>query len=263
MLSERASQQTFVGVSALLFAASVAATIAWSKAMSGMDAIPMPGGWALSMTWRSMAGQTWSAAAMSFLGMWLVMMVAMMLPSLMPMLWCYRQVVGGAVRTHLGRLTALVGTGYFFMWALFGLAAFALGAALAAALMRQPALARASPIALAVVVLSAGALQLTPWKRRHLARCREAPGHSLALPADTGTAWHYGLHLGWHCCACCAGLMAVLLVVGVMDLRAMAVVAMAIIAERLAPAGELIARATGAVLIAAGLLLMAQAAGLG
>jgi predicted metal-binding membrane protein len=48
--------------------------------------------------------------------MWVVMMVAMMLPSLVPMLWRYRQAVGRTGDTPLGRLTALVGMGYFFVW---------------------------------------------------------------------------------------------------------------------------------------------------
>jgi predicted metal-binding membrane protein len=57
--------------------------------------------------------------------------------------------------------------------------------------------------------------------------------------------------------------MAILLVIGVMDLRAMAIVAAAITAERLAPAGERVARGVGAVGVGAGLLLIARAAGLG
>jgi predicted metal-binding membrane protein len=145
----------------------------------------------------------------------------------------------------------------------FGLAAFSLGVALAAVEMRQPELARAVPIAVGVVVLMAGCLQLTAWKARHLAYCREAPGHGRTLSADAGTAWRHGLHLGLHCGHCCAGLMVILLVIGVMDLRAMAVVAAAITVERLAPAGERTARATGAVAVGAGLFLIARAAGLG
>ena len=199
-------------------------------------------------------------AAGSFLCMWVVMMVAMMLPSLVPMLWRYRQAVGGPGETRLGRLTALVGVGYFFVWTLFGMAAFPLGVALAAVEMQQPALARAVP---GVVVLMAGSLQLTAWKARHLAFCLEAPGRGGTLPADADTAWRHGLRLGLHCSQCCAGLMAVLLVIGVMDLRAMAVVAAAITVERLAPAGERVARATGAAVVGAGLFLIVRAAGLG
>ncbi|MFY9821683.1 MAG: DUF2182 domain-containing protein, partial [Thermoanaerobaculia bacterium] len=89
------------------------------------------------------------------------------------------------------------------------------------------------------------------------------PGHGRPLPADAGTAWRHGLRLGLHCGRCCAGLMAILLVLGVMDLRAMALVAAAITVERLAPAGEGVARALGAVAVGAGLFLIVRAAGLG
>jgi predicted metal-binding membrane protein len=101
--------------------------------------MPMPGGWTMSMAWMRMPGQTWPGAAASFLGMWVVMMVAMMLPSLVPMLWRYRQAVGRIGETRLGRLTALVGVGYFFVWTVFGMAAFPIGVALAAIEMQQPA----------------------------------------------------------------------------------------------------------------------------
>jgi predicted metal-binding membrane protein len=210
MASERASQQAFFGASALLFVVSAAVTIAWCASMSAMGEMPMPGGWAMSMAWMRMPGQTWPGAAASFLGMWVVMMVAMMLPSLVPMLWRYREAVGGAGETRLGPLTALVGVGYFFVWTVFGMAAFPLGVALVAIEMQQPALARAVPIAVGVVVLIAGSLQLTAWKARHLACCREAPGRGRTLPADAGTAWRHGLRLGLHCSHCCAGLMAIL-----------------------------------------------------
>jgi predicted metal-binding membrane protein len=83
------------------------------------------------------------------------------------------------------------------------------------------------------------------------------------LPADAGTAWRHGLRLGLHCSYCSAGLTAILLVIGVMDLRAMAVVTAAITVERLAPAGGRVAQAIGAVVVAAGLFLIARAAGLG
>jgi predicted metal-binding membrane protein len=260
MASERASQQAFFGVSALLFAASAAVTIVWCASMSSMGEMPMPGGWTMSMAWMRMPGQTWPGAAASFLGMWVAMMAAMMLPSLVPMLWRYREAVG---RTRPGRLTALVGVGYFCVWTVFGMAAFPLGVALAAIEMQQPALARTVPIAVGVVVLIAGSLQLTAWKARHLACCREAPGRGRTLPADAGTAWRHGLRLGIHCSCCCAGPIAILLVIGVMDARAMAIVAAAITVERLASAGERVARAIGAVVVGAGLFLIVRAAGLG
>ncbi len=263
MTSERASQQAFFGVSALLFAASAAVTIVWCASMSAMGEMTMPGGWTMSMAWMRMPGQTWAGAAASFLGMWVAMMMAMMLPSLVPMLRRYRQAVGRPGEPRLGRLTVLVGVGYFFVWTVFGMAAFPLGVALAAVEMQQPALAQAVPIAVGVVVVIAGALQFTAWKMRHLACCREMPGRGRTLPADGGTAWRHGVRLGLHCSRCCAGLIAILLVLGVMDLRAMAVVSVAITVERLLPAGERIAQATGAVIVMAGALLIAQAAGLG
>jgi len=195
--------------------------------------------------------------------MWIVMMVAMMLPSLAPMLWRYREAVGGQGAARVGPLTALVGLGYFFAWTVFGMAAFPLGVALAAVEMRQPEIARAVPMAAGVVVLVAGALQFSAWKARCLACCREARGRGLALRAGALTAWRHGLRLGLDCIRCCAGLMAILLVVGVMDLLAMAVVAAAITVERLSPAAERAARGIGAVAVAAGLLLIARAVGAG
>jgi predicted metal-binding membrane protein len=258
----RAEQHAFLGVSALIFAASTAVTIVWCTSMSGMGGMPMPGGWTMSMAWMRMPGQTWAGAAASFLGMWVVMMVAMMLPSLVPMLRRYREAVDESGQTRLGRLTVLVGVGYFFVWTVFGVAAFPLGVALAAFEMQSEALARAVPIAVGVVVLLAGALQFTAWKVHHLACCREVPARGRTLSADSRTAWRHGLRLGVHCSYCCAGPMAVLLVIGVMDLRAMAVVAVAINLERLAPAGVRVARALGIVAVVAGLILIARAVGL-
>jgi predicted metal-binding membrane protein len=255
-------QRTFLSVGALLFAVSAAVTIAWCASMSAMGAMAMPGGRTMSMAWMRMPGQTWPDAAVSFLAMWAVMMAAMMLPSLLSMLWRYRQAVGRTGEMRLGFLTVLVGAGYFFVWTAVGMAIFPLGVALAAVTMELPALARAVPVAAGGVVLIAGALQFTEWKARHLACCREAPGRDRQVPADAGTAWRHGVSLGLHCSFCCANLTAILLVLGVMDLGAMAVVTAAITAERLAPAGEKIARVLGAVAVGAGLVLIVRAVGL-
>src|SRR3989449_11546387 len=98
------------------------------------------GGAATTSTTRAdamqMPGQTWPGAAASFLAMWVVMMVAMMLPSLVPILRRYREAFGGAGETRLGLPTVLVGLGYFFVWTAFGLAAFPLGVGLATIEMR-------------------------------------------------------------------------------------------------------------------------------
>jgi predicted metal-binding membrane protein len=263
MVSERASQRAFFGVSALLFTASAGATIVRCASLSTMGDTPMPCSLTMPTAWTRMPGQTWPGAASSFLAMWVVMTVAMMLPSLVPTLWRYRQAVGRTGETRLGRLTALVGVGYFFVWTVFGMVAFPLGAALAAVETQLPVLARAVPIAVGATILIAGTFQFTPWKAHHLACCREAPGRGRTVPADSGTAWRHGLRLGLHCSCCCAGPTAILLVIGVMDLRAMAVVAAAITVERLAPAGARVARGIGAVAVGAGLFLIARATGLG
>ncbi|MET0984583.1 MAG: DUF2182 domain-containing protein [Steroidobacteraceae bacterium] len=259
MVSERASQKFFFGVSALLFAASAMVTTVWCSSMSGMGGMSMPGGWTMSMAWMRMPGQTWSDAAMSFLGMWVVMMAAMMWPSMVPMLWRYRRAVG-KTESPLGWLTTLVGVGYLWVWTAFGIAAFPLGAGLASIAMQLPVLAHAVPIAVGVVVLIAGALQFTAWKAHHLACCRAAPDRP--LPADAATAWRHGLRLGLHCACCCASLTVILLVIGVMDLRMMGLVATAITLERLAPAGERVAQAIGVVVVGAGLFMTVRAMGL-
>ena len=266
MVSGRPSQRAFFVLVGLLFTASGAATIIGCASMSAMREMPMPGGWTMSMMWMRMPEQTWLGAAVSFLSMWIAMMVAMMLPSLTPVLLRHRQALASTGETRLGRLNALVGLGYFFVWMVFGMAAFPLGVALAAMEMQLPAFARGVPIAVGGVVLIAGALQFTAWKAHQLA-CWRAASHGCRAarqahrwPADAGEAWQYGLRLGLRCYYCCAGPTAILLVSGVMNLGAMAVVTAVITAERLAPAGERVARATGALVIGVGLILIARAA---
>jgi predicted metal-binding membrane protein len=257
---DRASRQAFLGVAALCFVASAAITVAWCISMSAMGGMAMPGGWTMSMAWMRMPGQSWANAAAMFLAMWIVMMVAMMLPSLVPMLSRYRESVGASGTPRLGRLTAIAALAYFFMWTVFGTVTFLVGITLAAIEMQQPALSRAVPILTGIVVVIAGLLQFTPWKLRHLACCRKALARDRALPADAATAWRYGSRLALHCVQCCGGLIAILLVIGVMNLGAMAVVAAAITVERVVPAGERVARAMGIVIVAAGLFLIARAA---
>ncbi len=266
MITRRiAADYAFFGVFALLFVASTAATLLWCIDMPAICGMSMPGGWTMSMAWMRMPGQSWPGAALSFLAMWTVMMAAMMLPSLMPMLWRYRQVGGlGVDGTDRDLLTVLVVLGYFTVWAALGLAIFPLGVALAAGAMELPGLARAAPIAAGTVVLLAGLLQFSAWKMRQLACCRmAAPGGASRSHhggvASAASAWRHGLHLGFHCTSCCAGPTAALLALGVMDLRAMAAVTVAITLERLLPRAARIERVTGAVAVMAGMLMIAQA----
>jgi predicted metal-binding membrane protein len=260
--SEEAPRRVFLAISGLLFAVSAMVTVHLCNSMSTLGEMRMPGGWTMSMAWMRMPGQTWIGAAASFLAMWVVMMVAMMLPSLAPMLGRYRRAVRSTCESSLAPLTVLAGLGYFFVWTLFGLAVFPLGVALATAEMEHSDLARAVPVAIGVAILIAGAVQLTSWKAHCLACCREMPARGSTLPTDAGTAWRQGVRFGFHCGLSCANLTAILLVVGVMDLRAMAFVTAAITAERLAPAGKSVARAVGIIVSGAGAVSIAQAAGL-
>lgn len=225
----RLLKPAFFGVSAVLFTAAVAATLALCSAMAGMGEVPMAGGWTMSGAWLPMCGQSWSATTVSFLLMWLVMMVAMMQPSLTPALWRFNEALRTSGTPHPYLMTMLAGMGYYAVWALAGIAVFALGAMLASAATQFPALARGLPAAGNGVVLAAGAFQLSRWLGDTSERCGKQ--RSERLPP--GAAWRHGLRLGCECCRSCAAPMVILIIGGVMDLRLMTGVTALITAERL------------------------------
>ena len=260
----------FFGIAAGIFVACVTATVMACASMSAMGGVPMPGGWTMSMAWVRMCGRTWVSVAASFIGMWVVMMVAMMLPSLLHTLWRCREAidkVAGARLSPLGML--LTAVAYFFVWSALGVGVFLLGAALAALEMKLPLLARAVPAASGLVLMMGGALQFSAWKGRHLAACRTSSLYHPAVASDRSwwsvarASWCSGLRLGLHCVCSCAGLTAILLAAGVMDLRVMAAVAAAITAERLAPSVRRVTRsvtqAIGVIAISLGLLSIVRA----
>ncbi|MEM5338241.1 DUF2182 domain-containing protein [Paraburkholderia azotifigens] len=246
-------RRLFFGVLALVFATCAGLTIVWCLSMSTMPELPMPGGWTLSMTWAPMCGQKWPRIAVSFVGMWIVMMVAMMLPSLAPALWRYHEALDRRGAASACRSTALMGMGYFVVWAVLGAVVFALSFTFVTLAIQRPALSRAVPVAAGVVVLMAGASQFSAWKARYLACSRAIVLHGAR------SAYTHGMRHGMHCVGCCAGLTAVLVVNGVMDLRTMALVTLAISAERLASAPERMARAIGIVIVVLGLSMLARA----
>ncbi|MGH8173684.1 MAG: DUF2182 domain-containing protein [Rhodanobacteraceae bacterium] len=243
----------------MIFAASTAATIIGCVSMSSMHEMAMPGGWTMSMAWMRMPGQTWVGASTSFVSMWIAMMVAMMLPVLVPMLRRYRNAACYTGMRGSNGWAALVAAGYFLAWTLLGIAIFPIGSAFATLAMKSPALARGVPIATGVIVLFAGALQLSGWKAHLLTCCRGATACGSTLRTDAVTAWRLGLRLGLRCIGCCAPLTAILLALGVMDPDAMAIVTVAIIAERLAPNGARVARSIGWVAVATGAVLIVRA----
>lgn len=226
---------------ALLFAGSTAVTVAWCASMADMPGMDMPGGWTMSMSWMRMPGQGWPQSAASFLGMWTVMMVAMMLPSLVPALRRYRPAVA-----------ARVAGAYFGVWILSGAAAYPIGVAIAEYAMRHAELARRVPVLAALTVGAAGVAQLSAWKVRQLDCCRSAAGAATARM----DGWRAGITLGLRCCACCAPLTAALLVLGVMDLVVMTGACLAISLERLAPRGPALARFSGVLLLAGAVAML-------
>ena len=236
-----------------LFLASLVAAVAGCRAMAAMGGLPMRGRWLLSAMWLRMCGQTWPGAAAAFLGMWEPMTVAMMLPSLWPMLARWRAGAPAVAPRRLDWLTWQVALGYLSWWGAVGSVVFVLGASLAAAALRWPSVARALPMAAAVVVLAAGLAQFTRWKARGLAGCRVAAAGVAPRGPGVAAAWRHGIRLGLHCGRCCAGPMAALLAVGLMDLAAMALATLAISAERLARDGRRMAHLGGVVGVAAGL----------
>jgi predicted metal-binding membrane protein len=181
----------------------------------------------------------WFAAPAAFIGMWMMMMVPMMLPSLIPALWRYRRTAVAARRTRTGRATGLVGVGYFFVWTVFGAAAFPLSVALT----------QLAPVATGVIAVIAGAWQFTKWKAHHLADCRQPSAD------DAHTALRYGVRLGLECARSCGNLMVISLVFGTMDLPAMAFVATAITLERVLPSGVRAARVVGVAALMTGIFL--------
>lgn len=234
------TDRAFVTATSLVFLTSGVVTVYLCRSMSG--GMPMPGGWSMSMAWMRMPGQTWLGAAAMFVWMWTVMMVAMMLPAVVPILRPQR------------RFAPVVATGYFAVWAAIGAAVYPIGIALAMVEMRSPAVARAVPLATGAAVLVAGLIQLLPWKARVLMCCRRCDRMSGAR-----SAWSYGVRSGIHCALCCSGFMLAFIVIGVMNLGAMALTAAAIAVERVAPQPDVTARIAGALLIALGAVLVFRA----
>jgi len=205
----------------------------------------------------SLSEQSWYGAAAGYLGMWMAMMVPMMLPSIIPMLSRYREAVRGSQSLHLHGLTVLVALGYFIVWAVLGVAAYAGGRGLMAIQVRWE-LDRLLPIATGAVLLVAGGVQLTTWKGRQLALCRDAAACSCPPPPNALGAWRHGLRLGLRCSLCCGSVMVALLAVGRMDLSVMAAGTVAIAGERWTPPSLRVAHVVGLAIAVVGVMTIAR-----
>ena len=169
-----------------------------------------------------MPDQSWTAAGASFLGMWTLMTVAMMLPSLVPVLVRYRRDVGGTSAMKAVFLMALLALGYFAVWMAIGVVV----------LPFTSLIPRLSLLGVAAIVSLAVAYQFTERKARDLACCRHMLRHARPRAAAAGTALREGVRYGIHCVRCCANLMAIPLVLGTMSLWVMVLVGAVIAMER-------------------------------
>lgn len=211
-----------------------------------MNAMPDVCGGSL-MAGMPMPGETGAASSASFLAMWMAMMVPMMLPSLAHALWRYRRAMAGTGAGRWPGLALAAGAGYFFVWGLLGLALYPLEVLHARA---------GTPFIDGAVVLAAGLVQIGAWKRRQLACCSACTGSCVPSPVTAPAAWLHGMHLGVRCVLCCANLMAIVLVAGMMNRWVMAALTAAITLERVTRRGPVLAQATGVVVIGAGLVMI-------
>lgn len=250
----RSSTHALYVIVLLVFVCATGATLYFNYSMSG--GMPMPGNWTMSMMWMSMGDELRAAAI--FIVMWLAMMVAMMLPSSMPMLLLYRRVAAFRGEENLGQAMFALGSGYFFVWTLFGVAAYLIGAIITQGAMHSDTFSRALPLVGGLALCAAGIYQLTPWKSACLRHCRD-PLTLISRHLRQGRfgALRVGIYHGAFCAACCWALMLIQLILGVMNLTVMATVAVVIALEKLLPRGESLARAAGVAALVAGVIMAA------
>jgi predicted metal-binding membrane protein len=204
----------------VLLAGALAAWAVTIERMRGMDAGPG----------TDLGGLGW------YLGIWVTMMAAMMLPSTAP-----------AARNLARRVSPIPAllfiAGYLIVWTAYGVLAYAIYRLVGSLDIARLAWDRDGPYAAGAVIVAAGLYELTPLKRRCLSRCRSA--HS-------GGALRSGLEHGRDCVGCSGALMAVLFVLGVMSLVWMAVMAVVIFAEKVLPSGPRLVPVVAVALVALG-----------
>jgi predicted metal-binding membrane protein len=197
---------------------------------------------------------TMGLALLPFLGLWVVMMSAMMLPSVAPVAVLWTRLISGASAGfgRVVRMSLFLG-GYLLVWAAFGAAAFAALAGTGRLLTASPTAAKWLGVA---IFITAGIYQLTPWKDWCLRRCRSPIGALMYYIGFKGRSRdvRVGLHHGTTCAGCCWGLMIVLIAVGVMNVAVMAALAVVIFAEKLWRHGKPFGQGVGVVLVAIGVL---------
>lgn len=205
----------------------------------------------------------WGAADVFFtFTMWAVMMVGMMSPSAAPVLFLFAAT--RARREERGVPTAVLtfGLGYITVWVGFSGCATLAQWALHRAALLSSTMAAASPRLAGVLLMAAGAYQMTPVKRACLRHCQTPLGFLMSHWRDgAGGAFQMGLRHGIYCLGCCWALMCVLFAVGVMNLAWVAVLTAFILVEKMGESGARVARVGGVLLVGLGILFFTPAFG--
>jgi predicted metal-binding membrane protein len=227
---------------------------------TGMDPVALTG-WFMVLTLPS-ASADWSVFywLVAFF-MWVSMMVAMMLPSASPMVLLYARVVrqaeGQGRILHAAAAITAFASAYLASWILFSLFAVLLQFGLEQAGVLSAMMSSRVGLLSGGLLIAAGLYQLGPLKAACLKHCR-APAQFIAAHWRPGVlgAWRMGLAHGVYCIGCCAVLMLLLFVGGVMNLVWIAGLTLFVAIEKLAPFGDRAAKAMAVLLIAGGALLL-------
>ena len=186
-------------------------------------------------------------------GMWAVMMVAMMLPTVAPSASVFSRL---AARRDPGRANGATGAyiaGYAASWVAFAAPAAIVQWALTQALLLDPLARSTSALLSSVILLASGVYQWLPLKSACLTKCRMPLAFLIANWRDgTSGAYWIGMRHGGYCVGCCWALMAVMFVVGAMSLAWMGLIMLLVLGEKIIPASCRFDKALGVALVAAG-----------
>jgi predicted metal-binding membrane protein len=203
------------------------------------------------------ASAPWSGVEFALVfAMWAVMMIGMMAPSAAPMILMYARV--GRQKRVEGKPLAATGwfaAGYLLAWIGFSLAATLVQWMLERQALLAPHMESASNALGAIVLMAAGVYQWTPLKDVCLSQCQSPLGFLMrhgGFRGDVPGCLWLGLRHGAYCVGCCWILMALLFVVGVMNVLWIALLTLLVLLEKVTPWGRRVARAAGLACIAAG-----------
>lgn len=220
------------------------------------------GGWqesaALAALCRAVPQGTWLVPALLHALAWVLMTVAMMLPTTYPLLALFRRIVADRPDAHA--LVGLVVGGFLAVWLAFGLAAHVADLLVQAGLSRVPGLAARAWAAGALVLAGAGLFQFSALKYRCLEACHTPFSFIMARwhgRAPWREAWRLGVAHGLFCIGCCWALMLLMFVVGTGNVGWMLVLAAVMAAEKNLPWGRHLRAPLGLGLIGAAATIVA------